>query len=27
VRLVRRLRARGGDSPVAAGSPADRSLP
>jgi Family of unknown function (DUF6049) len=26
VRLVRRLRARGGESPVAAGSPADRSL-
>jgi hypothetical protein len=27
VRLVRRLRARGGRSPVAAGSPADRRLP
>ena len=27
VRLVRRLRARGGESPVAAGSPADRSRP
>jgi Family of unknown function (DUF6049) len=26
VRLVRRLRSRGGDTPVAAGSPADRSL-